>query len=144
MQSAGRLKYERMQRGWSQARVAESIGTDAGNVSRWERGRSSPSPYFRERLCQLYEKTAQELGLWMEEPPESGEGGAGASDRDSGSLTLWVGETLPLDCTDARQAEVVPTVSSRVLASLSYVLGWLTGLLVLLFHRSNRFVLLVN
>lgn len=42
MQRADRLIEERMQRGWSQARVAELPGTDAGNVSRWERGYSSP------------------------------------------------------------------------------------------------------
>jgi transcriptional regulator with XRE-family HTH domain len=78
MQLSDRLKYERMQRGWSQARVAELIGTDAGNVSRWERGRSSPSPYFRERLCQLYEKNAQELGLLKEELADMGEPREGA------------------------------------------------------------------
>ena len=48
-----RLKQERELRGWSQAKVAEQIGTDATTVSRWERGLFSPTPYFRERLCTL-------------------------------------------------------------------------------------------
>jgi len=133
-----RLKEERMQRGWSQARVAELIGTDPGNVSRWERGRSSPSPYFRERLCQLYEKNAQELGLWIEEPADRSEE-MPRSDPDE--LTVWVGEPVSLDAPEERQAEAAPAVTDRVFACLSYVLGWLTGVLVLPFHRSNRFIL---
>jgi uncharacterized membrane protein/transcriptional regulator with XRE-family HTH domain len=137
MQLSDRLRYERMQRGWSQARVAELIGTDSGNVSRWERGRSSPSPYFRERLCQLYEKNAQELGLLMEEQTDMGEGQEVLSLRDPDVLTPLVKEALPH--ADAGQAESV--LASRVFACLSYALGWLTGLLVLLFNRSNRFVL---
>jgi len=58
-----RLKQARELRGWSQAKVAEQIGTDATTVSRWERGLFSPTPYFRERLCALFSKDAKELGL---------------------------------------------------------------------------------
>jgi transcriptional regulator with XRE-family HTH domain len=57
------LKQARKLRGWSQARVAREIGTDATTVSRWERGLFSPTPYFRERLCVLFGKNAEELGL---------------------------------------------------------------------------------
>jgi transcriptional regulator with XRE-family HTH domain/tetratricopeptide (TPR) repeat protein len=62
-----RLKYEREIRGWSQAKVAEEIGSSEKNVSRWERGVSSPIPYFREKLCLLYGKSAQELGFVEDE-----------------------------------------------------------------------------
>src|SRR5258706_10218597 len=65
------LKREREQRGWSQARLAELIGTDAATVSRWERGYATPSPYFREHLCRLFEKSAQDLGLLPEKQAES-------------------------------------------------------------------------
>src|SRR5581483_7560720 len=58
-----RLKQARELRGWSQAKVAEQIGTDATTVSRWERGIFSPTPYFREKLCDLFGKNAEELGL---------------------------------------------------------------------------------
>lgn len=57
------LKHERELRGWSQARVAEEIGTTALNVGRWERGNSLPYPHFREKLCLLFGKDAGELGL---------------------------------------------------------------------------------
>ena len=57
------LKRERELRGWSQARVAEEIGTTALNVGRWERGASMPYPHFREKLCLLFGKDARELGL---------------------------------------------------------------------------------
>ncbi len=71
------LKYEREQRGWSQARVADEIGTTEKNVGRWERGVSYPYPFFREKLCTLFGKSAQELGLVkdtseVQDPPSSG------------------------------------------------------------------------
>ena len=58
-----RLKQARELRGWSQARLAEMIGTDATTVSRWERGLFIPTPHFREKLCQCFGKNAEELGL---------------------------------------------------------------------------------
>ena len=58
-----RLSREREQRGWSQQELADQLGTTPVNVSRWERGLTTPSPYFRHKLCGLFGKTAQELGL---------------------------------------------------------------------------------
>jgi tetratricopeptide (TPR) repeat protein/transcriptional regulator with XRE-family HTH domain len=57
------LRLQREQRGWSQKQVAGSIGTNAVMVSRWECGVMKPGPYFRQRLCALYEKTPAELGF---------------------------------------------------------------------------------
>ena len=62
------LKYERERRGWSQARVADEIGTTEKNVGRWERGVSYPYPFFREKLCTLFGKSAQELGFVKDIP----------------------------------------------------------------------------
>ncbi len=75
-----RLKQARELRGWSQAKVAELIGTDATTVSRWERGIFSPTPYFREKLCVLFEKNAEELGLLeAAQPPQQPEHPTGAA-----------------------------------------------------------------
>jgi transcriptional regulator with XRE-family HTH domain len=57
------LKGERQLRGWSQADVAARIGSDPKTVGRWERGRSFPGPYFRQRLVDLYDKDAKALGF---------------------------------------------------------------------------------
>jgi len=57
------LRRQRDLRGWSQRRVAEEVGTTEGIVSRWERGERKPEPYYRERLCVLFEKNAEELGF---------------------------------------------------------------------------------
>jgi transcriptional regulator with XRE-family HTH domain len=59
-----RLSYERHLRGWSQARVAELIGTTAVNVGRWERGISKPRPYFQEKLCEIFGQDTYSLGLF--------------------------------------------------------------------------------
>ena len=58
-----RLVAERLRRRWTQQEVADRLGTTAGNVSRWERGLTSPGPYFRRKLCELFGRSAQELGL---------------------------------------------------------------------------------
>ncbi len=58
-----RLAEARLSRGWSQQEVAHQIGTTYVNVSRWERGVTKPTPYFRRKLSHLFGKTEQELGL---------------------------------------------------------------------------------
>jgi transcriptional regulator with XRE-family HTH domain len=59
-----RLREAREQRGWAHKDVAEFIDLpDAHTVGRWERGVSFPRPYYRQRLCQLFGKSAEELGL---------------------------------------------------------------------------------
>jgi len=60
------LRRERELRGWSQAMVAEKIGAQTPLVNRWENGNAFPSPYYREKLCQLFEKDAASLGLIKE------------------------------------------------------------------------------
>ena len=53
----------RKHRQWSQQDLADLIGTTQNNISRWERGITTPGPYFRGKLCTLFGKTPQELGL---------------------------------------------------------------------------------
>ncbi len=119
-----RLKEARVQHGWSQARVAEQIGTDAGNVSRWERGYSSPSPYYREKLSLLFGREVGDLGLLGEDE------------------TVSPQPCIPEPTAIASEKQQPETLAraSRMLAVLSYSLFWWTGLLVLLFARKDRFV----
>jgi transcriptional regulator with XRE-family HTH domain len=64
------LRRARVLRGWSQQRVADHINqllgaarADRELVDRWEAGKRTPSPFYRERLCQVFTMTAEELGL---------------------------------------------------------------------------------
>src|SRR5712692_6848995 len=57
------LRRERQLRGWSQQKVAGLVGTSEDVVSRWERGERKPGPFFQEKFCLLYGKTAEELGF---------------------------------------------------------------------------------
>jgi transcriptional regulator with XRE-family HTH domain len=59
----GNLIHERKLRGWSQQEVADRIGTTHLNVSRWEHGYTMPGPYYRRKLCSLFRKSEEELGL---------------------------------------------------------------------------------
>ncbi len=64
------LRYEREQRGWSQSHLAELLGTSSISISQWERGVLLPSPHFREKLCALFGKDIQALGLLMKTSPK--------------------------------------------------------------------------
>jgi len=69
------LRQQRLTRGWSLWRVADEIrmmgvkenekepGINADVVGEWERGIKIPSPYYREKLCHVYNTTADLLGF---------------------------------------------------------------------------------
>jgi transcriptional regulator with XRE-family HTH domain len=57
------LRRARHLKGWTQSDLAEAVGTDFETVSRWERGITMPSAYFREHLCRVLELTPEELGF---------------------------------------------------------------------------------
>jgi len=69
--SRQRLVAERMRRRWTQLEVADQLETTPGNVSRWERGITTPGPYFRHKLCELFGRSAQELGLTWDESDDA-------------------------------------------------------------------------
>lgn len=77
-----RLRQERERRGWSRNYVAERIQVDLVTVGRWERGQRLPHPIYRQRLCDLFEMDAQQLGLFLE-PSQGCE--EDAMDRDDSS-----------------------------------------------------------
>jgi transcriptional regulator with XRE-family HTH domain len=70
-----RLKEEREKRGWTHKDVADLINLpDAHTVGRWERGVSFPLPHYRQKLCSIFGKSLEELGLLpikYEEAPAS-------------------------------------------------------------------------
>src|SRR5258706_1400047 len=61
-----KLRYERERRAWSQQDVADKVGTTPLNVGRWERAITTPGLYFRQNLCEVFEKSTQELGFVVE------------------------------------------------------------------------------
>ena len=58
------LRYERERRNWSREYVAEQIGApEVRMVGRWEREGVLPHPAYRQRLYELYGRSARELGF---------------------------------------------------------------------------------
>ena len=92
MHAASRLKRERELRGWTQSDLAERIGSTQVNVSRWEKGVTVPSPYYRQRLGELFSKNLQELGFVSGSDEEHDEANSSpdADARTSPSFpTIW-------------------------------------------------------
>lgn len=57
-----KLIRARLEKGWTQARLAEEVGTTFETVSRWERGVVLPGPFYREKLRSIFGQSAIEPG----------------------------------------------------------------------------------
>lgn len=66
------LRNEREKRGWSRNYVAEQVEVDVATVGRWERGERLPYPHYRQKICALFELSAQEMGLYTEAVAKQG------------------------------------------------------------------------
>ena len=101
------LRHGRKLRGWSQADLANHLGNDAKSVGRWERGESSPTPYYRYKLLELFGKNAEELGL-IERESHDEEIGSSISARleqsQAISPLLVANDVLPLRKKENEQA----------------------------------------
>ena len=70
MQPNELLLRERQRRGWTREYVAGQIGiADSKTIGRWERGVAFPSAFFLQKLCELYARLPQELGLFHDNSP---------------------------------------------------------------------------
>lgn len=58
-----KLVEAREKRGWSQVKAAKVLGIDDATLQRWEQGVSKPRGYNKQRLCEIYGRTAWELDL---------------------------------------------------------------------------------
>ncbi len=83
------LKQERELKAWTQSDVAERIGTTQVNVSRWEKGITFPSPYYRQKLGELFNKSIQELGLILQKNEEVSASSALSDSKPSSSPPIW-------------------------------------------------------
>jgi transcriptional regulator with XRE-family HTH domain len=63
------LRELRKQRGWTQAEVAQALGVIDLTVRRWEQGQATPSAYHVKKLCDLFGKSPEELGLLQQRQP---------------------------------------------------------------------------
>ncbi len=68
------LRQAREDNGWTQEKTAIKIGVDPNMYSRWERGITFPTPFYRDKLSKVYGKTPEELGFFkqrrVKKPPQ--------------------------------------------------------------------------
>ena len=94
------VRLERESRGWSQEDLAEKIGTSQKVVSRWERGESTPLPYYRQRLCKLFGRNAAELGFLDEQSREE----SSNNDTFNGNVHLSIFDQGVTDTLDSAES----------------------------------------
>lgn len=123
MKFAQILRQERELRGWSQSRAAQELGTTPNTVSAWERDLSLPSPYFREKLCKLFSKNAQELGLLPTAEQHivavNQEGNASPAPFTSDKTAMPVQEEAVRDKVDGKRDDAVSRVQVLSIFSAS-------------------------
>jgi tetratricopeptide (TPR) repeat protein/transcriptional regulator with XRE-family HTH domain len=56
-----RLRRERERLNWTQERLAEEIKSTSASINRWENDKTLPQPHYREQLCRVFQKSAEEL-----------------------------------------------------------------------------------
>ncbi len=57
------LRRAREQHDLTQKELAEEIGVTHITVNRWEKGKVTPIPYYRQKLCNFFQMDAGSLGL---------------------------------------------------------------------------------
>jgi transcriptional regulator with XRE-family HTH domain len=111
------LRYERRIRGWSQTDVAARLNCDTKTITRWERGVIRPQPYYRQLLCELFGKNAEELGLTEWASPSTDDlanrwrGGETRHYRTARTLIL----DLPVLCGDCAQPGITVSLETLVI-----------------------------
>jgi transcriptional regulator with XRE-family HTH domain len=100
-QEQNNLRHIREQLGLSQEDVAYKIGSHPKTVGRWERGLSTPNPYYRRRLAKHLGTSVQDLGFLPELERLS------ENDLQHDKLSQEEGkETLPSECFYGREREL--------------------------------------
>jgi transcriptional regulator with XRE-family HTH domain len=111
-----RLAYERERRGWSQddaAQEAEKVADRLGQpdlvftgaqFGRWERGESRPRPPLRRVVCELYDASAEALGLLDQGDATANRRTAIKAITVMGGLGALSGRRLLTDAADAAVA----------------------------------------
>jgi transcriptional regulator with XRE-family HTH domain len=72
------LYQERQRKGWTQSQLAQKLNSleeegeaygaaTADMIRKWEKGIHTPSPFYRRRLCRLFNCTADQLGFALPE-----------------------------------------------------------------------------
>jgi transcriptional regulator with XRE-family HTH domain len=100
-----RLVYERERRGWSQEEAAgeadqlairlglRGVAFTGAQFGRWERGECRPRPPYLRVVCELYDASAEELGLCDPRPALASDGGYAGSAVSSPSDMPAEGES---------------------------------------------------
>lgn len=99
-----RLRQHRVARNWRQHDVADQLGISVTTIQRWERGDQHPSAYYRIKLCALFGKSVQELGL-VEVPPQQSSTAPILALRADGPRVDW-GDALGGSSFYGREREV--------------------------------------
>src|ERR1700686_354229 len=84
-----KLQRERQRRGWSRKYVAEQLQVSEYTIGQWERGKHTPYPEHIQKLCNLFDTSAEALGLTTNAED------SGLSEVPSGANTARADKTNP-------------------------------------------------
>ncbi len=117
------LKRERQLKGWSQVHLAKQIEVSDYYISRWERGEVMPSPYYQQKLCDLFGKTAEELGFLQ--PKESGFFASSHPSEEETLVEDISSTTSPDSIVSSDNGSMLPVSSSSTFSNQITTQSWL-------------------
>lgn len=124
------LRQARAEKSWSQQQVAALLGTSTFTVCRWECGFAIPSPHYRQKLCELFDKSPRELGLLPSHPPHLDDAPAAPSFYTNYAVRekpVYVGVQPPEHNLTGRES-LLATLKARLCAPKRPILAALWGL----------------
>lgn len=122
-----RLRYEREKRGWSRNYVAEQIEVDIATVGRWERGERLPYPQYRQKLCELFDLSAQEFGLHTEPFEQTNDDASPVSEGRAALAKIQKREEQQETSLFHQRRTLILTLGGLGITALLLEGGWLTA-----------------
>jgi transcriptional regulator with XRE-family HTH domain len=147
------LRKARLDHGWTQERLAEELNVGEETIRSWENGRRSPGIAMRNRLCEIFGRTAVQLGLHSpatvplkdlleapeQDPPEPIKDFLDASEQDAPQTINDLLDTSKQDALEPtfKKRKTIRGRTRRIAALMSI----LTVLLLILYFILPRFSL---
>lgn len=133
------LKHLRQEKLWSQAELANRIGSTPVSVGRWENNITRPNLHFQQQLCAIFGKSPEDLGFVPHAVPEHREDSASPSQQETGEQTTIPGQAAS---SSSSLAPAPPTSPRRILVPRRTARWWARRSVLVVMACLSLFLLL--
>lgn len=93
-----KLIAARKNKNWSQGKACNEVGVDLRTYQRWERGETTPQPFYRDKLCKVFGMSLEHLGYnFLTTLPMHSDNGVGKISPSTVSIGLKTAGVVSFD-----------------------------------------------